>query len=165
MIQGNGPTAVKSKLGCFLSGPVSHDCIFPNEITAFHVLPDVAQLDPLELFWNPETTELMDTQPEDNSRHDFETFGDHYIERCRNHYVAKLPWISENAPLPTNHHISQIHTRRMVQKLPSDTLQVYDRVIKDYETRGFIERVTNHDETSGHYLPHNNKNNNNKEFV
>ena len=96
----------------------------------------------------------MGTQSEDNSRHDFETFRDHYIERRQNHYFAKLPWQSDHAPLPTNHHISQTRTRRMVQKLPPDTLQVYDRVIKDQETRGFIERVTNDDETSGHYLPH-----------
>ena len=51
-------------------------------------------------------------------------------------------------------YISQTRTQRMVQKLPPDALQMYDRAIKDHETHGFIERVTNDDETSGHYLPH-----------
>ena len=42
----------------------------------------------------------------------------------------------------------------MVKKLTSDTRLSYDNIISDQMSRGFIERVENHDPTSGHYIPH-----------
>ena len=160
VVRGNtGPTAVESKLGYLLSGPVSLDYTFPNEITTFHVMAHTAaapleQPVTLERFWNLETIGIMDSDTPDVLRQDFETFRDHYIERHQNHYVAKLPWKSDHPSLPTNHYISETRTCRIIQKLSPDTLHVYNRVIKDQETRGFIEHVTNDDDTSGHYLPH-----------
>ena len=152
VVRGKGPTTVESSLGYLLSGPISSGTTFPTEVTAFHVLADTAQPSH-EKFWELESIGIMDKQTDD-SRQDFTTFRNQYIEKRENHYVAKLPWKSDNPPMPTNHQISQTRTQKLVQKLPKDTLQVYDRIIKEQEARGFIERVENDHEMAGHYLPH-----------
>ncbi|XP_070564512.1 uncharacterized protein [Ptychodera flava] len=42
----------------------------------------------------------------------------------------------------------------MVQRLTTEIIQVYDKLITNQLERGFIEIVTNDDVSSGHYLPH-----------
>ena len=153
VIRGNGPTAVDSKLGYLLSGPMSRDVTFPNEVAAFHVMAETTP-DPLERFWEIESIGIKDPVTQDESRCDFEHFRDSYIEKRQNQYVAKLPWKNDHPPLPTNYQTSEIRTRRMVQRLPQDTLAVYDRIIREQEARGFIEHVSDDDRSSGHYLPH-----------
>ena len=152
VVRGKGPTAVESSLGYLLSGPISSGTTFPTEVATFHLLADTAQHS-LEKFWELESIGIMDKQTDD-SRQDFTAFRNQYIGKRETHYVAKLPCKSDHPPLPTNHQISQTRTRKLVQKLSKDTLQVYDRIMKEREARGFIERVENDREMSGHYLPH-----------
>ena len=71
-----------------------------------------------------------------------------------NHYVAKLPWKQGHPTLPTNYAVAKARTRSMIQRLTPETVSVYDRIIKEQESRGFIERVTDDNTLSGHYIPH-----------
>ena len=129
VVKGKGPTAVESSLGYLLSGPISSGTTFPTEVTAFHLLADTAQPS-LEKFWELESIGTMDKHIDD-SYQESTAFRNQYIEKRDNHYVAKLPWKSDHPPLPTSRQISQTRTRKLVQKLPEDTLQLYDRIIKE----------------------------------
>jgi len=60
-------------------------------------------------------------------------------------YSLKFPWKNVHPPLPTNYAIYARRTRSMVQHLSRtpDLLQLYNTIITDQETKGFIERVNN----------------------
>ena len=73
-------------------------------------------------------------------------------------YSAKLPWRPEHPPLPSNAEITKQRTRSMIRKLTADPekLRMYNDIIQEQQSRGFIERVNNPDTTNGvcHYIPH-----------
>ncbi|XP_077866719.1 uncharacterized protein LOC144355197 [Saccoglossus kowalevskii] len=77
-----------------------------------------------------------------------------HLRREGNTFIAKLPWKSDHAPLPTNYLVSCNRTRTMIKRLTPELIQIYDRIIKEQLHADFIEIVTDDDTESGHYLPH-----------
>ncbi|XP_065941328.1 uncharacterized protein [Magallana gigas] len=137
IIRGNGPTAVESKVGYLISGPIHSSG--KQHSGMFHILADhkVEEVD-LEKFWKIESMGIDDHKD--------------------GHYVAKIPW-KENYPcLPTNYEIVKRRTENVIQRLAKDPkmLKLYSEIIQDQANKGFIEKVED-PENSGnrvHYIPH-----------
>lgn len=73
-------------------------------------------------------------------------------------YSAKLPWQPEHPPLPSNAEITKQRTHSMIRKLTADPekLRMYNDIIREQQSWGFIKRVNNPDKNNGvcHYIPH-----------
>ncbi|XP_077996706.1 uncharacterized protein LOC144450013 [Glandiceps talaboti] len=157
IVRGPGPIAMSSSLGYILSGSVpiqgENDSIFT---TILDTDTDIQQDDVyVHQYWDLETIGIHDTHnTTDNSDIDFDSYRATHLRIEDGKYVAKLPWKSDHPPLPSNYHIAEKRTRSLARRLTPQLLQVYDRIIRDQETRDFIEEVTDDDITHGHYLPH-----------
>ena len=158
VIKGPGPTAAKSKIGYLLSGPLSNsnhsenlNTSILNVVTEHHQ----EQFD-LERFWRIES---VGVQPNSEETPDFlKYYQDSSIMLEDGRYSARLPWRLEHPPLPSNSEITKQRTRSMIRKLTADPekLRMYNDIIQEQQSRGFIERVNNPDTTNGvcHYIPH-----------
>ena len=156
VIKGQGPTAVSSKLGYLLSGPLTITDHEPRT-TIFHINASSINVndtvDSLTRFWELESIGI-NSDVKDNDNSDYEHFKTKYIEKQGSQYIAKLPWKEEHDPLPTNYENVERRTRSMIRKLPNDILPVYNRIIDQQNECGFVERVYNDNKNIGHYLPH-----------
>ena len=159
VIKGPGPTAAKSKIGYLLSGPLSNsnhsenlNTSILNVVTEHHQ----EQFD-LERFWRIESVGVQPNSSEETP--DFlKYYQDSSIMLEDGRYSAKLPWRPEHPPLPSNAEITKQRTRSMIRRLAADPekLHMYNDIIQEQQSRGFIERVNNSDITNGvcHYIPH-----------
>ncbi|VDI29119.1 Hypothetical predicted protein, partial [Mytilus galloprovincialis] len=160
VIRGKGPTAVKSKLGYLLSGPTSPDMNRKSgAVGMFNILTNHKPEEfNLEAFWKLESLGVVDVEPEDENIDFMNMYQKTSVEFRKNRYVAKLPWKQDHETLPTNYVITKQRTHNVVKRLSQDPnmLQTYDKIIKDQERRGFIERVEDPDKAIGqvHYIPH-----------
>ncbi|XP_045171011.2 uncharacterized protein LOC123533438 [Mercenaria mercenaria] len=157
IIRGEGPTAVKSKIGYLLSGPVpaesAHSTNHVCNVNTLHFSPDM-----LERFWSLESMGITQTT-EDNDKSDyFKNYQQSCIEFKDSRYSAKLPWKLEHPPLPTNYEVTKKRTENTIRRLQRDPylLQKYDDIITEQERRGFIEKVITDTPPTGqvHYIPH-----------
>ncbi|XP_053391450.1 uncharacterized protein LOC128554226 [Mercenaria mercenaria] len=157
IIRGEGPTAVKSKIGYLLSGPVpaesAHSTNHVCNVNTSHFSPDM-----LERFWSLESMGITQTT-EDNDKSDyFKNYQQSCIEFKDSRYSAKLPWKLEHPPLPTNYEVTKKRTENTIRRLQRDPylLQKYDDIITEQERRGFIEKVITDTPPTGqvHYIPH-----------
>ncbi|XP_077865477.1 uncharacterized protein LOC144352174, partial [Saccoglossus kowalevskii] len=108
-------------------------------------------------YWDLETIGISADECKQNNvdKHiDYETYKTTHLRRDGGHYVAKLPWKQEHDELPVNFEVTLNRTRNMVQRLPSDILPVYDRLIREQESNDFIEKLPTCDKDEGHFLPH-----------
>jgi len=102
IVRGNGPTAVASKLGYLLSGPLlstkaDKEAHMMNIITS---LPDTTSFD-IKKCWKLESIGINQEPTEtDEMNISFED----------KHYVAKLPWTKGKTSLPTNMNIAKRRT-------------------------------------------------------
>ncbi|XP_074653549.1 uncharacterized protein LOC141907710 [Tubulanus polymorphus] len=151
VVRGNGPTAVASKLGYLLSGPLKNSSHDRRDYANFILTDDTHERDQLENFWRVETLGIKHPINEELT---FENYATDCIEMAGNQYVAQLPWRPEHPPLPTNRLNTANRTRAMVRKLNNDTRKIYDRIIEDQIARGFIESIHEENESEGHYIPH-----------
>ena len=159
VIRGPGPTAVKSRLGYLLSGPLNRCSNEPNSASMLNVLIDhkIEEHD-IERFWKLES---MGVALVENSK-ETTSFYDTYQESCitykDNKYCAKLPWKEDCPELPTNRNIVKRRTERVISRLEKEPemLKAYTEIIKDQEKRGYIERVPEESESvnRAHYIPH-----------
>ena len=162
IIRGNGPTAMNSKLGYLLSGPLPV-AKSQSEITStFHIgITDDVTCD-LEKFWTLETT---GTEPhKDSVLSTNQQFLKHYSKNSITQlndksYCAKLPWKEHHPPLPSNYNICLQRVRSLAKRLAQTPgmLQLYDGVIQDQVCRWFIERVDisiTPNTGKVHYIPH-----------
>ncbi|XP_052271452.1 uncharacterized protein LOC127872161 [Dreissena polymorpha] len=154
VVRGNGPTAVSSRIGYFLSGPLpesaNHGTSVMDVITA-HVASDVSR------FWDIETLGIKPEDAEQACAVDImKSYQDTCLTFSDGKYTARLPWKEEHATLPTNYEIARKRTESSIRRLSKDpaTLACYSNIINDQERCGFIERVEN-DSTSAriHYIP------------
>ena len=161
VIRGQGPTAVESKIGYLISGPLQTNCVNRTD-TAVNLLQTLssttaAERD-LEHFWSLESIGITPPTEVDNQ----ESFLQHYqrssITRMSDgSYSAKFPWKEDFPTLPSNYGSCARRTRAMVRRLAQtpSLLTSYGEIIKEHERRGFIERVDNVDSMDrAHYLPH-----------
>ena len=159
VIRGDRPTAVQSKIGYLLSGPLptpttetATDCIM-NTITS---LPDMYDL---ERFRKLETLGIQSEKDDESSSEYLTTYQRNCIVFKDGLYSAQLPWKRDNSELPDNYNITLKRTESTLRRLPQEPalLQMYGEIIADQERRDFIEKVT--DNTTDpdrrvHYIPH-----------
>ena len=72
-------------------------------------------------------------------------------------YIVKFQRKPNHPTLPSNEAIAKHRTQQLVKRLTlSPTLlKVYNQILSEQESRGFIERVDTVDDTFGtHYIPH-----------
>ena len=72
-------------------------------------------------------------------------------------YTGGFPWKEENPPLSTNFNVHEKRTRATAQRLhhTPDLLKCYDNIIKEQESRGFIEKIYNPKPSDhAHFIPH-----------
>ena len=157
IIRGDGLTAVQSKLGYLLSGPLpAHP--HSSNISLFHVsTQSMKEASDFERFWNIESA---GTQPTVNNPD--EQFLQSYINTsitCQQNgsYSLKFPWKENHPPLPNNYDVCNRRTRSLARRLAQtpNTFKMYSGIISDQLSRGFIERVQPTQPSNGVlYIPH-----------
>lgn len=159
-----GPVACESILGWVLSGPLVMRTINSMQncnLVETHLLRCVTESDNLRQdlarFWEIDSLGLEKTKFTDSddvvNKFEKEIFHD------GTRYVTKLPFKPNHDPLPDNYEVSKrrlLSTRRKL--LSSGILDQYDKIFKDYEREGIIEKVSKDsvlkEVGSVHYLPH-----------
>ncbi len=157
IVRGNGPTAIASKLGYLLSGPLSSTRSQDVVTNILHVATQHGDEEcNLQRFWNLEAT---GTEVENNVDKKFlDDYSEHCITRLQDgSYCAKLPWKESHPPLPSNFNICWRRTRSLAYRLSQtpELLRIYNGIIVDQLKRGFIELVdTSKKPNKEHYIPH-----------
>ena len=157
IVQGDGPTAVESRLGYLLSGPLpttqsAH--IICSQVLAFSCITDDTNCD---RFW---TVKSMGTTPvKQSSDTEFlqQYFDNNISLQPDGTYCLKFPWKTSHPTLPYNYTICAKRSRSMIYRLAKTPLllKVYGNIIQEQERKGFIERVnTSSTSQSVHYIPH-----------
>ena len=165
LIRGDsGPTAMHTKLGWVLSGPVNYQVPSSSatvNLTSTHVLkcqvsnhPDPDLLESkLERFWRLESLGIV---PNESSVYD------HFQQRIRydgKRYEVNLPWKEPHPMLPDNYNLSKSRLVSLLSRLKSDpdVLKEYHAVIQEQLDAGIVERVEEGgagDVGEVHYLAH-----------
>ena len=157
VVCGDGPTAVESRLGYLLSGPlplsqsVSISCV---QISSFSCLTEDTDY---STFWKMES--MGTTTPQKNSDAEFlrDYLNTKVSKQADGSYALKFSWKRDHLPLPSNYTNYARCTRSMAYRLAKTPklLRMYNTIIEDQERRGFIEKVTdNLEHTTIHYIPH-----------
>ena len=156
IIRGQGPIAMKSKLGYLLSGPLTppHQCLENSKTSVFHISAHSEQTD---VFWNIES---VATSPDPIDPH--KTVMAEYQKTCVSReadgsYTARFPWKLNHPTLPTNLTLCEKRTRALARRLATSPhlLITYNNILNDQKQRGFIEEVKLPAVTSNcHYIPH-----------
>ena len=153
IIRGNGPTAVKSRLGYLLSGPLLKPS---TAVHLVHVNFAAVDLQNLDTFWKVESSGISPHTMENND--DFlKTYMQSSITRQPDGALSlKFPWKEDHPSLPSNFSVCAKRTRSLAQRLAKspELLQMYGQIIADQEHKGFIEKVDNFNTKQTHYIPH-----------
>lgn len=163
----SGPTAIHTKLGWVLSGPVNEVASKSHSsanITTTHVLKCQVSAQPtasntetldktLQQFWEIES---LGIKPNESSVYD--TFNQR-ISFDGKKYEVSLPWRESHPILHDNYESSEKRLKSLIGRLRKEPeiLQEYDRVITEQLERGIVEQVSsNETDLIGevHYLPH-----------
>ena len=152
----SGPTAMNTKLGWVLSGPIERSTVSREPVTnlAANPLRDGAGLDnEIKKFWE---LEALGIQPEEASVYEEFT---NTISRKDGRYEVQLPWKHSHPVLPDNYKASlqRFHSLYNRLKQTPKILEEYDNVIKDQLQKGIVERVNESEACEigkVHYLPH-----------
>ena len=154
-----GPTAVHTKLGWVLSGPVCLGSVENQQrsnLVTTHVLKcatDQVSYDGLQgelkKFWDLESLGVKPPSV-------YEEFVEKLLYKG-DHYEVSLPWKATHPPLPQNYELSLRRWQGLLSRLREkpDILKEYDSVIKDQIERGVVE--VEDEETKPdvvHYIPH-----------
>ena len=146
IIRGNGPTAMQSKLGYLLSGPVAstgNTRSYPTNMLNV-MLSHREEDDRIEQFWNLETLGITEPDPQIEENSFIHEYQQTSISRERDRsYTARFPWKKDHPPLPTNNIVCEKRTRATIKRLNQtpDLLHTYGTIIKEQEQRGFIRAV------------------------
>lgn len=156
IISRNGPTAVKTRLGWVLSGPVA----LRGSVDAFtfttHVLKTQADTDTrsldkrLHTFWEIEALGIFDREEKV-----YEQFEKHNSFN-NGRYEVSLPWKEMNMALPDNLDLCIRRLHSLLRKLRQvkETFVSYDNVIQEQLQKGIIEPVETMEGGKVYYLPH-----------
>ncbi|XP_063411556.1 uncharacterized protein LOC134694475 [Mytilus trossulus] len=158
VIRGNGPTAVSSKLGYLLSGPIPVKNNNQSTSMMNVLISHKQETCDLEKFWKLESLGIDEKEVDTQLIDVMETFAESSITKQNGKYVSKLPW-KENCPeLPTNKEIVKRRTENLIRRISKDKemFRMYGDIISDQERRGFIEEVSDETLTENriHYIPH-----------
>lgn len=157
VIRGNGPTAVSSRIGYFLSGPLPV-CNSQAQSTVTDVIAThVAESTDLTQFWEIESLGISANENENEVDKHLQEYQSTSVSFTKGQYVARLPWKQTHPPLPTNYSIAKKRTESTIKRMETEPqlLQKYNAIIQDQESRGFIEKVPDGSlATRIHYIPH-----------
>ena len=159
----DGPTAIQTKLGWVLSGPIhgaTQDDRQQNNLVTTHVLKSAVKpvdvtnegLDGnLRTFWELES---LGIKPKSL----YEEF-EEKISFKNERYEVHLPWKSPHPLLPDNYDLSAKRLTNLLKRLRQDpeVLREYDSVIRDQLSKGIVEVVEKPGEGEVgkiHYIPH-----------
>ena len=162
-----GPTAVSSKLGWLLSGPVDRSMTeFSTSYSAItHVSDDFDHknsdhiVSTLKKFWETDSIGIVDSQ---NSEPPIDTPFVEQILFVDGQYEVSLPWKEEFLEVSNHYQLSLNrlrHLQRRCLKSP-EIMSEYNRIIQEQLVKGIVEEVpeytTTNDQsvTKVHYLPH-----------
>ena len=116
VVRGNGPTAVQSKIGYLLSGPLpvhtENSSITQHMLNVITSPPNPMDL---ERFWKLESIGITPEEDVGKSK-DVKTYIDRCISFSDGKYVAKLPWKEDHPPLPTNYAVTLRRTESMIRR-------------------------------------------------
>ena len=158
----SGPTAIKTRLGWVLTGPVegischsSTNLVVTHTMAVdMHISEDNDQdLDhKLKMFWD---LEAIGIPPNEATVYDeFESTIQFNGER----YEVSLPWKEAHAPLPDNYDLSLKRLVGLLKRLKQNPgiLQQYNMVIREQIEQGIVEFVDTQTRPHSlvHYLPH-----------
>ena len=149
--RGAGPTAMSSKLGCLLSGPVLLPRLPSTSVDPLHVITGHYQEEcDLLKFWEVEDTAIKSTEHSWDKQFLISYSICHISWLNNGSYCAGFPWREEHLSLPDNLEICQRRTRSLAHRLARSPslLQTYDSVLKEQLRRGFIELVTESDKST-----------------
>ena len=157
VVRGDGPTAVQSRLGYLLSGPLPSPQLADTTSLHVSIFSCTTEGATPSRFWNMESTGT--TCVTETSDADFlhKYMATKITVQPDGAYSLKFPWKDSHPPLPSNYTVCYRRTRSMVYRLAKTPklLRMYDAIIKEQGTRGFIERVNDNCERgSVHYIPH-----------
>ncbi|XP_063427239.1 uncharacterized protein LOC134710772 [Mytilus trossulus] len=160
IIRGDGPTAVRSKLGYLLSGPLQSG-IARSSTTAgiFNLLVSHKSEEfNLEAFWKLESIGIDSSENQEKETNYLKDYQESSIEFLGDRYSAKLPWKQDYEELPSNYDVAKRRTANVIRRIGKDAtmLKKYGDIIKEQERRGFIVRVDELEPTINkvHYIPH-----------
>ncbi|XP_060554822.1 uncharacterized protein LOC132715774 [Ruditapes philippinarum] len=158
VVRGNGPTAVKSKLGYLLSGPLPEVKNASSVSYMFNVVTAPPNATDLERFWKLESMGILEDDTEKSTSGILNEYKENCITYKDGRYVAKLPWKEDHSVLPTNYEICKKRTENTIKRLSieTDILKNYGQIIEDQLKRGFIEKCDTNVTTSNpvHLIPH-----------
>lgn len=159
----SGPTAIQTRLGWVLSGPVEGlSQTHAVNLVSTHTLRTDAQAaldrkqdldESLKRFWDLETLGIRE---DENSV--YEEFEKSVTSRD-GRYEVQLPWKEPHPVLPDNYNLSQKRLTGLLRRLRQNpkVLREYDAVIRDQLNRGIVEIVRQpeaSDDREVHYIPH-----------
>ena len=152
--RGPGPTAVESRLGYLLSGPLRGRQMESEREVVSMAVSTMEEFD-ISRFWAAETAGML---PEEEAASWVEVYQEAAISFKDGRYTAKFPWKNDHPELLSNYGVARRRTLAMIRRLAQNgsSLQ-YDGIIKEQLARGFIEMVDPNDNTrqnSCHYIPH-----------
>ena len=158
IVRGNGPVAVKSKLGYLLSGPVRSTSSSTSSTNILNVMIShkVDEFD-VERFWTVESLGIESHTLDDKAENPSLEYRSTSITREDGGYVAAFPWKKEHPPLPSNFKVCERRTRSLARRLAKSPhlMKTYGDIIADQEKRGFIEQVQpQENDQTVHYIPH-----------
>ncbi|XP_065917809.1 uncharacterized protein [Dysidea avara] len=158
IIRGNGPTAVQSKLGYLLSGPLL-SLNSTRDLQVFHaVAQPIDNCSTIPEFWQVESAGILSSHESPPTN----PFLSSYLEssiRCRadGSYIVKFPWKDYHPPLPLNRNICEGRALSLARKLKHTPvlLNLYGDIIAEQLKRGFIEQVVECQILADcHFIPH-----------
>ena len=149
IVRGEGPTAMQSKLGYLLSGPLQKQTQSSNN-NVLHACPtqildasSIANLHEQCINMQSTDTAIWQQHPEPLSNSFIETFQCNCITRDKDgSYVVRFPWKPNHPILSPNSVNCECQTRALARKMGPQLLQLYGNIIKEQEQRNFIERVS-----------------------
>ncbi len=158
----SGPTAIQTRLGWVLSGPVGEELrqvTHASNLVTIHTLKCASEeverkndglVQELKKFWDLET---LGIQPQ--------CVYEEFLESIKyedNHYEVNLPWKPDHAELPDNYDLSKKRLLGLLKRLHNEpeVLKEYDNVIRGQCNKGIVEPVPESNEVAKrvHYLPH-----------
>ncbi|XP_043469952.1 uncharacterized protein LOC122503458 [Leptopilina heterotoma] len=156
----SGPTAIETKLGWTLIGEKLVEKDIAKVNTALCVASLFVREASVSDLWNLDVIGIADPTETKTKREHQEDVRREFQESTtvegEGRFQVSLPWKVNHPPLPDNFDVAQRRLVPMTKKLIDQNLFVeYDRVFKDWESEGIIEKVPDGElSVKGHYLPH-----------
>ena len=121
VVRGKGPTAVQSKRGYLLSGPLPSRAQI-TLISLFHVATTSNnRVCNLEKFWQVESSGVTTLAKGDTDHQFLKTYIDSCItSQSDGSYSLKFPWKLSHPSLPSNYTICERRTRALARRLGND---------------------------------------------